>query len=193
MTRQLSLFGIEARPPDVVDLEGLLAGAGQVVRMGGTARVSTVVDAAWRVRVLLAEFAQRDLNATWEPSTVEGHFGVRTAYAASLAVLGTRWLRGAVKAPPAGFTLDGRRLRLWVMAGGLRDGALGYALALGPSDERTWGPVGAALASLGLAPALLGPRSGGPAYRIVGRRRLARLAEMVGEPPAEAPAEAWPA
>ena len=47
-SRQLSLFGVEARPPNPLDLEGLLAGAGQVSRMGGTARVSIVVGDAWR-------------------------------------------------------------------------------------------------------------------------------------------------
>jgi len=193
MSRQLSLFGVEATAPDALDLEGLLAGAGQVVRMGGTARVSTVVDAAWRVRALLSEFTLRGLAASWEPSTVEGHFGVRTAYATSLAPLGVAWLRGAVKLPPPGFALEGRRLRLWVIASGERDGASGYMLKLGPSDEPAWGPVGAALATAGLAAALLGPRAGGPAYRIVGRRRLARLVESVGEAPPEAPPGAWPA
>jgi hypothetical protein len=32
----------------------------------------------------------------------------------------------------------------------------------------------------------------GPAYRIAGRRRLARLAELVGERPTAAPPDAWP-
>ena len=41
--RQLSLFGIEAGQPEMADLAGLLAGPGQVVKMGGTARVSVVV------------------------------------------------------------------------------------------------------------------------------------------------------
>ena len=45
---------------------------------------------------------------------------------------------------------------------------------------------------LGLPATLLGPRAGGPAYRIVGRRRLGRLVELVGDPPVEAPAGAWP-
>jgi len=192
MTRQLSLFGVEARPPAATDLEGLLAGAGQVVRLGGTARVSVVVDAAWRVRVLIAECALRGLVATWEPSTVEGNFGVRTAYSTALAPLGTAWLRGAVKRPPADFAFDGLRLRLWTAAAGIADGAAAFALRLGPHDEPCWGPVGAALSALGVPGALLGPRAGGPAYRIVGRRRLARLAELVGDPPVDAPAGAWP-
>lgn len=192
MTRQLSLFGVEAADPVPADLAGLLAGPGQVVRMGGTARVSVVVRDAWRVHVLLAELSARNLPATWV-STVDNHYGVRTAYTALLAPLAVAWLRGAVKHPPPGFALDGRRLRLWVVAAGSPDTSGGYALRLGPSDEPSWAPVGAALAALGLAGALLSPRAGGPAYRIEGRRRLARLAEMVGDAPALAPPGAWPA
>ena len=57
--RQLSLFGAEAADPSLADLAGLLAGPGEVGRMGGTARVSVVVDAAWRVHVLVAELVAR--------------------------------------------------------------------------------------------------------------------------------------
>jgi hypothetical protein len=192
VTRQLSLFGVEAVDPSPADLAGLLAGPGQVVRMGGTARVSVVVDRAWRVHVLVAEFATRGLAAVWAPTEVPGHLGVRTAYATSLAPLGERWLRGAVKRPPAGFHLNGPRLRLWWAAGGALE-PLGAVLRLGPSDESSWEPVGAALAAVGLPAALLGPRAGGPAYRVTGRRRLARLAELVGERPSVAPADSWPA
>ncbi len=189
--RQLSLFGVEARPASPLDLEGLLAGAGQVVRMGGTARVSIVVEDAWRAKALLREVGLRGLAATCEPATVEGHIGFRTAYSSVLAPLGTAWLRGAVKHPPPGFSLDGRRLRLWAIAAGGPDGAVAYTLKLGAGDERLWGTVGAALAAAGLPAALLGPRAGGPAYRIVGRRRLARLLELVGDAPPEAPSGTW--
>jgi hypothetical protein len=189
--RQLSLFGVEARPASPLDFEGLLAGAGQVVRMGGTARVSIVVDQPWRARALLAEAHTRGLTATCERAVVEGHIGFRTAYSSALAALGTSWLRGAVKYPPRGFALDGRRLRLWAIAAGERDGAASFTLKLGVSDESTWEIVGAALATAGLPAVLLGPRAGGPAYRLVGRRRLARLAELVGDPPSGAAAAKW--
>jgi hypothetical protein len=189
--RQLSLFGVEARPASPLDFEGLLAGAGQVVRMGGTARVSIVVEEAWRARALLAEADARGLAATCEPAGVDGHLGFRTAYSSALAALGATWLRGAVKHPRGGFALDGRRLRLWAIAAGCRDGAAAFALKLGISDEATWGVVGAALATAGLPAVLLGPRAGGPAYRIVGRRRLARLAELIGDPPSGASAGNW--
>lgn len=189
--RQLSLFGVEAAEPTPADLAGLLAGPGQVVRMGGTARVSVVVTDAWRVHVLVAEFAARGLSATWV-RTADQRLGVRTAYAASLAPIGESWLRGAVKHPPPDFHLTGPRLRLWAVAAGTSD-PLGFVLRLGASDEACWEPVGAALAAVGLPATLLGPRAGGPAYRISGRRRLARLAELVGERPVVTPAEQWPA
>jgi hypothetical protein len=201
--RQMSLFGVEARPPTPLDLEGLLAGAGQVTRMGGTARVSIVVDEPWRAAALHAECTLRGLAASIEAATAEGHLAFRTAYAAALAPLGARWLRGAVKHPPGDFTLDGRRLRLWVIAAGRPDGTQAYFLRLGPSDatrlpefaasgEPVWDKVGGARAAAGLPAVLLGPRAGGPGYRIVGRRRLARLAELIGEPPSQAPPDEWP-
>ena len=67
--RQLSLFGVEAAEPSPADLAGLLAGPGRLVRMGGTARVSVQVDAAWRVHVLIAELSARGLEVTWAPVT----------------------------------------------------------------------------------------------------------------------------
>jgi hypothetical protein len=188
--QQLSLFGVEAAAPAPDDLAGLLAGPGQVVRMGGTARVSIVVDEAWRAPVLVGELALRGLPATCVP-TADEHTGVRTAYSATLAELAGAWLRGAVKVPPRGFGLDGRRLRLWALAVGYLD-ALGFTLRLGGSDESSWEPVGAALAALGVPAVLLGPRAGGPAYRITGRRRLLRLAELIGDAPAGVPPGVWP-
>lgn len=188
--RQLSLFGVEAAEPSPADLAGLLAGPGQVVRMGGTARVSVVVDAAWRVHVLAAEFAARGLTTSWAP-TVDQQLGVRTSYAATLAPLAVDWLRGGVKHVPHGFQLAGPRLRLWSAAAGSPD-PFGFVLRLGTADERCWPTVGAALAALGLAADLLGPQAGGPAYRITGRRRLARLAELVGDRPPAAPEGLWP-
>lgn len=185
--RQLSLFGVEAAEPEPADLAGLLAGPGQVERMGGTARVTVVVDAAWRVHVLVAELAARGLAATWE-STVDGKLAVRTAYTAALAPLAAAWL--PEMRPPAGFHLNGPRLRLWVAAAGSPDPP-GYLLRLGTSADA----VGAALAAVGLPGVLIGPHGtdrGGSAYRIVGRRRLARLAELVGDCPTPAPPDLWP-
>lgn len=190
--RQLSIFGAEAADPVPADLAGLLAGPGEVLRMGGTARVSIVVAEAWRVHVLIAELAARRLPANWL-STVDEKYRVRTAYTARLAPLAAAWQRGGTgKLPPSTFALDGRRLRLWALAAGAPD-RTGYLLRLGPDDEPCWAPIGSALAQLGLTGVLLSPGAGGPAYRIEGRRRLARLTELVGEPPALAPAGSWPA
>ncbi|WP_405114389.1 hypothetical protein OG559_09480 [Micromonospora sp. NBC_01405] len=243
--RQLSLFGAEAADPSVADLAGLLAGPGEMVRMGGTARLSIVVDAAWRVHVLVAELARCGLAATWEATADQQHL-VRTSYASTLAPLALAWLRdppapalaapdppppalaapdlpapapaapappapgpvsggpvsggpvsggpvsgGPVKRPPAGFHLNGRRLRLWVAAAGKSDPP-GFLLRLGVDDEACREPVGAALAAVGLPAALLDAEAGGPAYRITGRRRLARLADLIGDPPSTAPPLAWP-
>ncbi|MEV4507563.1 hypothetical protein AB0K00_01200 [Dactylosporangium sp. NPDC049525] len=329
-SRQLSLFGVEARPPTPMDLEGLLAGAGEVGRMGGTAKVSIEVEDGWRAGVLRAECEQRGLVVSCEPTGVEDRWTVRTAYAALLAPLAARWLDGTAKVSPPDLVLDGRRLRLWVAAAGSWDGQRAYLLRLAPSrpylpgdeddaatgetggdadgsladipeisDERgprvvepardpdtpdeeliedvpeapvgkpkkkatplistfdpgpvdlgeeiedwiddnrdgwpdsgvgdlptvdldplaepaaesadvpdendnqdenaidrqvadNWVAVGDALAAAGLIAVFVGPKAGGPAYRIVGLRRVTRLAELVGEPPPGAPQVSWP-
>ncbi|MGC4886395.1 hypothetical protein [Micromonospora sp. DT227] len=187
--RQPSLFSTEAADPALADLAGLLAGPGEVVRMGGTARLSVVVDAAWRVHVLVAELGARGVPAGWEP-TGDGRYRVRTAYASTLTPLARGWLHGAAKRPPARFHLDGRRLRLWAAAAGAAEPA-GFRLGLGPADEQCWKAVRAALAAVGLPAAFVEPGEGGPAYRI-GGRRVTRLAELVGERPPAAPPADWP-
>jgi hypothetical protein len=188
--RQPSLFGADARDPVPDDLAGLLAGPGELARMGGTARVGVEVDAAWRVHVLVAELARRGLPASWK--SVAGRFEVRTAYSTRLLPLARSWRDG----PPAGLHLGGPALRLWVAAAG-DPSPDGYLLGLGDSDQAGWPAVGAALSAAGLAAALLVPSGAAgagpvPAYRITGRRRLARLAELVGDPPPQAPAGGWP-
>lgn len=190
--RQLSIFGVEAVAPEPADLAGLLAGGGQAVRLGGTARISIVLDHPWRAAVLVAECARRGLAATCVAG-LEDRIGVRTAYSALLTPLAEAWLAGAVKRAPRGLVLDGRGLRLWVEAAGRAEGSTSYVLPLGRSDEPAWESIGAALAAVGLAAQLVSPRGGvGPSYRLVGRRRVARLAEMVGDPPKQAPVEVWP-
>ncbi len=192
VSRQLSLFGIEAAAPGPEDLAGLLAGPGQIVRMGGTARVSVVVEERWRAAALVAEIRLRGLAATCV-STVEENLGVRTPYSSLLAPLATAWLRGAVKLPPPGFALEGRRLRLWMMAAGyLEQGAV--TLRIGRCEEPVTLVMQRALASIGLPSDIVGASSrvGGPSLRINGRRRIARLAELIGDPPPSASPDAWP-
>lgn len=190
--RQLSLFGVAAVDPTPGDLAGLLAGPGRITRMGGTVRVSVRVDHPWRVHVLVAELRVRGLTPSWRQLPEGGGLVVRTAYTAVLARLGADWLHPPllVKRPPAGLHLAGQRLRLWAAAAGLRD-QLGYRLGLDVADADNWPQVGAALAAIGLPAVLLDAGSGGPAYRIVGRRRLTRLTELLGDRPAAAPADGW--
>jgi hypothetical protein len=178
---QPSLFGVDATDPTPEDLAGLLAGPGELGRLGGTVRISVPVRAAWRVHALIAELSVRKLPASWEPA--EQFFLVRTAYTTRLLGLAAAWLVG----PPAGLHLNGQALRLWVAAAGTPSPD-GFLLRLAP-DESRWPAIGAALAAAGLAAALVVSE---PGYRVTGRKRLARLAELVGDPPASAPPDAWP-
>ncbi|MEU4419528.1 hypothetical protein AB0F81_02810 [Actinoplanes sp. NPDC024001] len=200
--RQLSMFGAETTEPSPADLAGLLAGPGRLGRMGGTARVTVCVDAAWRVHVLVSELVARGLAATWAPveqnpdgvrdddlaTPEEGTgepppqiFEVRTAYSQRLNGLARAWPAAAAQ-----LFLSGPRLRLWVAAaGGPRPG--GYALGLDPEKDAP--AVEAALVRAGLAGRL---SDDGRYYLITGRRRLRRLAELVGERPPAAPREVWP-
>lgn len=113
------------------------------------------------------------------PRTVS--FEVRTAYSSRLNELARSW-------PPAAdrLFLTGPQLRLWVAAAG-SPRPEGYALGLDP-DGFLDKAADAALTRVGLA----GTVQSGPAYVIAGRRRLARLAELVGERPAAAPERLWP-
>ena len=191
LTRQLSLFGIEATTPAAGDLAGLLAGPGQVVRMGGTARISIVVEQRWRAAALVAELRERGFAATCV-ATVDEHLGVRTPYSATLAPIAAAWLRGALKLPPVGFAMNGRRLRLWTVAAGYRDG-FDLTLRLGRCEDSVEIIMQRALGAVGLPTEILaGNARSGPALRMSGRRRLARLAEIIGDPPPIAPDGAWP-
>ncbi|MCZ7421365.1 hypothetical protein O7605_17815 [Verrucosispora sp. WMMA2121] len=188
--RQLVFFGAETGEPAVADLAGLLAGPGEVHRMGGTARLSVVVAAAWRVHVLVAELAQRGVRSSWAP-TEDQRYAVRTAYTRTIVPLAAAWLHGPTQHPPPGFQLDGRRLRLWLAAAGVADPP-DFLLHLGGDDPVRWAAVGAALATAGLTGELVTSGPGGPAYRIAGRHRTRRLAELVGERPSASPPTAWP-
>jgi hypothetical protein len=187
---QLSFFSAGARPAGVDDLEGLLCGPGQVVRQGDVARVSVIVREEWRVAALLAALDALGLDGGTADAHEEGGTAVRTPFDARLATLAERWSGGGAKRAPADLGLDGPRLRWWALAAG--HGSLaGYVLLLGPQDEHVWPGVGAALVRAGLTAGQIGPRAEGPAYRITGQRRLARLRELIGERPDGVPEEAW--
>jgi hypothetical protein len=192
---QLSFFAADAQPVCLPDLEGLLAGPAQIVRSGAAARLSVVLDVpagrpSWRVNALLAAFEACGVGGA-PTSTVDELAGVCTDFRPELVPLATAWTRGAMKVPPGGFVLDGPRLRLWATAAGHSDDH-GYLFTLGESDDTGWSAAGAALARAGVPAALVGPRAGGPAYRVTGQRRLRRLRELLGEPPEGADEDDWP-
>jgi hypothetical protein len=197
---QLSLFSAAAREPRLTDLEGLLAGPGQVVRRGDAARISVVLVDPWRFAALTAEMATLGLDVELDdPSADDAAIAggavtgvaVRTPWLQQLRSVADGWTRGAVKVPPPGWELDGARLRWWCLAAGAAGPAM-YTLALGDNDEPAWPAVGASLAAAGVPGLLVGPRADGPAYRVVGQRRLRRLRELVGDAPPDAPADGWP-
>lgn len=187
---QLSFFSAEAVPPALEDLEGLLAGPGHVTVSEDAARVSVLVADGWRSLALLAEMEVLGLVGE-VTTTSDDELVVRTPVLAALRPVADRWTSGAVKRPPAGFVLDGHRLRWWCLAAGRADDK-GVVLRLGDHDEEAWPAVGSALSSAGLPSVFLPEGAGGPAYKIVGVKRLRRLAELVGRPPDEAPEGCWP-
>jgi len=108
-------------------------------------------------------------------------FEVLTAYSSRLNGLARAWPEAAAQ-----LFLSGPRLRLWVAAAG-EPVQGGYALGLDPGKDLAI--IDAALVRAGLAGR---PSSDGRHYLIMGKRRVKRLAELVGGRPASAPAEAWP-
>lgn len=186
---QMSFFSAEAAGPKLADLAGVLCGSGQMATFATTAaRLSVVVEQPWRADVLAEEFLR--CGAAAEVAAAGEDRLVRTAFRADLLELAGRWSRGAMKSLPPGFVLDGGTLRLWTLACGWA-GERGYLLPLDRRAPDTHRPLLAALGQIGLAGSIVGPRAGGPAVRVTGRRRLVSFAELVGEPPAGAE-NAWP-
>ncbi|GAA2788379.1 hypothetical protein GCM10010452_15820 [Crossiella cryophila] len=190
---QLSFYSAEARQPRVADLAGLLCGPGQAVGFGrGTAaKVSVELAEPWRAHAVALACAERGVQAEVSP-TEDGRRLLRTAFRCDLAPLATAWLRGTEKAVPEDLELDGPALRIWALTAGALETS-GYLLGLDPLAPETHPLLAAALLRLGLAGHLLGVKAGGPALRFTGRRRLARLAELVGPTPVAAAQSFWPA
>lgn len=188
---QLSFFSAESVPPAVTDLTGLLATGGQLVLLDAGARLSVVVEHEWRA-VALAEMIS-DAGLTPEISrTDENTPLVRTAVDARLVGIAREWTRGAVKTVPPQWLPGPRELRAWTLAAGAPESDR-YLLGLDPHAPDTHSPLASALMRVGIAPTLIGTRGSRPALRISGRRRLSRLVENVGEPPADVEAFThWP-
>ena len=189
---QLSFFSAESVPPAVADLTGVLAAAGQVVIVGGGARLSVVVDER-----VAGRGAGRDDRPTpgCRPRSPAPRRTPRWCARPSTSgwCLSPRdWTRGAVKTVPPQWLPGPRELRAWTLAAGIPE-ADRYLLGLDPHAPDTHSPLASALMRVGIAPTLIGTRGSRPALRISGRRRLSRLVENVGEPPAGREAlSAWP-
>jgi hypothetical protein len=205
---QLSLFSADLTPPQLDDLGGLLAAQGQLgAGAGGDGvRLSILLADQWRADVLQRECRVRDVMAQVVESDGPGPLResdavatpgrpsavlLRTERTRLLTALAADWTRGAVKSTPPDLIVTAGFLRCWTIAAG-RPATIGYLLGLDPRAPDTHEPLAAACAAAGLAGSLLGSRGGGPAVRIVGYRRCSRLAEMIGTPPPEAPAGAFP-
>jgi hypothetical protein len=192
---QLSFFTAESVPPAVADLSGVLAAPGQIVMVGAPdirgARLSVVVDQLWRASALADMIHEAGLVP--EIGRTDEHTPlVRTAVSASLINIATEWTRGAVKTVPPRWLPGPRELRAWALAAGNPEGDH-YLLGLDPHAPDTHAPLASALMRVGIAPTLIGTRSGRPALRVSGRRRLSRLVENVGDPPHGADASSqWP-
>lgn len=184
---QFSLFGAETAEPHRRDLDGLLLAGAQWVRNTDAARLSVLVEPGWRDEALRQEFEHRQLPA--EVVDAEGHLrAVRTGFRADLRAEADRWARGAGQRVPADLQLGPAGLRLWAIAAGRPDEHGGYVLGTPEASSELHRRAGAQLARWGFG-AIGVVRS--PGWRIVGQRRVVRLAELVGERPAGA-GRAWP-
>ncbi|EJZ10406.1 hypothetical protein [Mycolicibacterium vaccae] len=192
---QLSFFSAESVPPVVADLTGILAAPGQAVVVGGAgqqaARLSVVVDALWRAEGLAEMIADAGLEAEIARTDEDSPL-VRTAVDARLLDIAADWTTGAVKTVPPQWLPGPRQLRAWTLAAGRQEDDR-YLLGLDPHAPDTHSALASALMRVGIAPTLIGTRGSFPALRISGRRRLSRLVENVGEPPAHRAAlHHWP-
>ncbi|MGW5050592.1 hypothetical protein [Actinokineospora sp. NPDC004072] len=183
---QLSFYSAEASSPKLADLAGLLCGPGRVrVFAGGTARLTIPVDRPVRAKALVTALGLRGVAVRRQVCEYTGEHEVRTAFRADLAPLAQDW-GGGRKRVPDGFTPDGNALRLWALAAGRwTDG--GYLLGLDQLAPHTHDRLVEALARCGLPASA---HSGG--LRIRGRRRLARLGELVGRSPGPGCDALWP-
>jgi hypothetical protein len=182
---QLSFYSAEASNPRVADLVGLLCGPGRVrVFAGSSARITVPVRDHWRASALVTAFGIRGVTVGRSVCEYTGDLELRTAFRKDLLPLALAW--GQRKQVPAGFTPDGSTLRLWALAAG-RWVEGGYCLALDRVAPHTGDDLIEALARCGLPATAY---AGG--LRVRGRRRLARLAELVGRPPGLGNDAQWP-
>lgn len=187
---QFSLFGAEAAEPVLEDLDGLLLAGGDWVRTDrdSMARLSVLVSERWRAEALQSELLDRRLRSD-TVAAPGGLIAVRTEITSSLQAHAARWIRGASLRVPADLALRASGLRLWAIAAGRAEES-GYLLAMTDVDGPLHRAGGGQLAKLGVAAVDVGVR-GGPGWRVTSAKRMRRLAELLGEPPAGGQAH-WP-
>jgi hypothetical protein len=141
-----------------------------------------VVADRWRADALAVAFDDRGVGGPDPIVTAASGFGARTAFAPALVERAARWTRGANQGLPRAFQLGAGGLRLWAIAVGRRDD-VGYLLATTEVDDPIHQTAGAQLSRLGVAAVSLAQR-GGPGWRVTSDKRLRRLVELLGPPPA---------
>ncbi|GAA3994850.1 hypothetical protein GCM10022247_13250 [Allokutzneria multivorans] len=190
---QLSFYSAEAAPPALGDLAGLLCAHGRLTGFGRGTAASVSVELAerWRAHALATACAELGVRTRLGWSE-RGRTVLGSPFRTDLTGLAEAWSRGGAKRVPASFTLDGRALRVWALAAGRWQGPA-YALGLDPDAPETHDPLLGVLTAAGLAATVIAASDGEPALRVTGRRRLARLAELVGPVPSGAAAAEWPA
>lgn len=144
----------------------------------------------WRAHAVRSALRARGVTAQLDRHP-DGRPVVRSAFRGDLVGLARGWLDGEEqKRLPDGFRLDGPRLRLWVLAAGAQRGPA-YTLGLDPEAGHLHDALLTASRRAGLG-ATLGGAADAPVLRIAGRRRVGRLAELVGRPPRDLAHDVWP-
>ncbi len=144
----------------------------------------------WRAHAVRCALRARGVAAELDRHP-DGRPVLRSAFRGDLVALAEAWRDAREqKALPDGFDLDGPRLRLWVLAAGAQHGPA-YTLGLDPDATHLHDALLTASRRAGLG-ATLAEVAGAPFLRIVGRRRLGRLAELVGRPPRDLADGVWP-
>src|SRR5699024_366726 len=169
---QMSFFSSGITCTGLADLGGVLCGPGQLARSGDAAvRLSVVVAQPWRADLLAEEFECRGVPAEicGVGTSESDHRLVRTPFRGDLLELARQFNRGAMKSLPTDFRLASGMLRLWTVTCG-RPVERGYLLPLDRRAPDTHRPLLTAFARLGLPGRIVGPRGGGPAVRISGRK-----------------------
>ncbi len=192
---QLSFFSADEHVPGPADLEGALAARGQSTLTDTWAQVSVALDAPWRADALVGLLAQAGLDPVRSEADPEGRCTVSTARSAELVSVVRRWRRGAVSAVPERWTPTSGALRVWFLTAGTISpgGVIELAIDAGPEHHAPRrAALGEALERVGIRTTYIGSKGGGPLLRLGTSRARARLAENLGEAPAQVPQGCWP-